>query len=161
MIPRVVNDSDIATHATPAGRDRANYIVRLDLSEYGMPGKYEQMWTRTRTSDIGQLYELCCIPFFPYGQSLGDVLKIDTGTGAHKVHSKSGHKTIRIAFLDDQAAHTQHDALHHSLTGELGCQVEFRAGNHYAAVDLPPETDATAVVAILSPLARTGALTWE
>ena len=159
MMSRVVDSADIATHAEPAGRQRANFIVRLDLAEHGMPGKYEQMWTR---ADNGKrLFELCCIPFFPYGQSLGDILEVDTSTGAHRVHAKSGHQTIRLAFLDDQAAHTEHASLHKAIAGELGCKIEFRAGNHYAAIDLPPGTDSAAVIAALAPLARVGALTWE
>jgi Domain of unknown function (DUF4265) len=154
----VVNDADIATHAIPADPERTNFIVRLDLTEHGMPGKYEQMWTRT---DDHRLFELCCIPFFLYGQSLGDILVIDTKTGAHAVHAKSGHHTIRIVFLDDEAAHTRHAALHKSLVSDHGCQVEFRAGNHYAAIDIPPGTDEHAVLATLAPLAESGVLTWE
>jgi Domain of unknown function (DUF4265) len=154
----VINDADIATHIDPVGRDRANYIVRLDLTEHGMAGKYEQMWTRT---DDKLVFELCCIPFFPYGQSLGDTLEIDTATGAHRVHAKSGHRTIRAAFLNDQAAHAQHSAMHRALVNDLGCQVEFRAGHHYAAIDLPPGSDASTVMAALTPLAEAGALTWE
>jgi hypothetical protein len=154
----VLNDADIATHTDPVGRGRTNYIVRLDLTQHEMPGKYEQMWTRTEDK---RLFELCCIPFFPYGQSLGDTLEIDPATGAHQLHAKGGHRTVRAAFLDDAAAHAQHAALHHALVSDLGCQVEFRAGHHYAAIDLPPGTDATTVIAILTPLAAAGALTWE
>jgi hypothetical protein len=40
-----MNNADIATHTDPVGRGRTNYIVRVDLTEYWMPGKYEQMWT--------------------------------------------------------------------------------------------------------------------
>ena len=154
----VVPNADIATHADPVGRARTNYVVRVNLTEHGMPGKFEQMWTKT---DDKRLFELCCIPFFTYGQSLGDVLEIDTADGTHKVHAKGGHRTIRIAFLDDQAAHAQHVAIHRVLIDDLGCRVEFRAGNHYAAVDLPPGTDPPAVLAILDPLAESGALMWE
>jgi Domain of unknown function (DUF4265) len=152
-------DADIATHANPVGRDRANFIVRLDFTEHGMPGKYEQMWTRA--GDRAGLFELCCIPFFPYGQSLGDVLEIDTSTGTHKIRAKSGHRTIRVAFIDHQAAHTHHAAVHQSLAADLGCQAEFRAGNHYVAIDLPPTADAAEVIAVLTPLAESGALAWE
>ncbi len=154
----VVNDADIATHTDPVGRARTNYIVRLDLTEHGMPGKYEQMWTRT---DDKRLFEVCCIPFFPYGQSLGDILEIDTATGTHKIHAKSGHRTIRIAFLDDHAAHAEHVGIHVTLVNDLGCQIEFRAGNHYAAIDLPPGADVAAVLAALAPLAESEMLTWE
>lgn len=147
MMPHVVNDADIATHANPARRDRAKHIVRLDLADYRVPGKYEQMWTRSGDGD--GLFELCCVPFFPDGLSLGDVLEVDTATGAHQIRAKSGHRTIRIVFVDDRAAHAQHVALHMSLVGDLCCQVEFRAGNHYAAVDLPPQADEEAVIAFL------------
>jgi hypothetical protein len=159
MMLHVVNEADIATHANPVGRDRANDIVSLDLAGHGMPGKYEQMWTR---ADGGKrFFELCCIPFFAYGESLGDVLEIDTATGTHQIHAKCGHRTIRFAFLDDRAAHAEHVALHQSVTSDLGCQVEFRAGNHYAAIDLPPGADASAVIAVLARLANVGALAWE
>ena len=43
----VTDDSKIATHTEPVGRGRANFIVRLDLAQHGMPGYYEQIWTRT------------------------------------------------------------------------------------------------------------------
>lgn len=63
----VIDQSKIATHDEPAARSRSNYIVRLDLTADGLPGHYEQMWTRT---DDRQRHELCCIPFFTYGLSL-------------------------------------------------------------------------------------------
>jgi len=57
----VIDESKIATHDEPAARERTNHIVRLDLAD-GMPGHYEQMWTRTEDK---QKFELCCIPFSP------------------------------------------------------------------------------------------------
>jgi hypothetical protein len=71
----VIDESKIATHDEPAARERSNYIVRLDLTADGLPGHYEQMWTRT---DDRQRHELCCIPFFTYGLSLGDVITLTT-----------------------------------------------------------------------------------
>lgn len=59
----------IATHQEAVWRDRADYIIRVDLADHGMPGSAEQMWTRA-TSD--GMYEICCIPFFTYGIALGD-----------------------------------------------------------------------------------------
>jgi hypothetical protein len=52
MMLHMVNEADIAAHANPVGRDRANYIVRLDLAGHGMPGKYEQMWTRADAASV-------------------------------------------------------------------------------------------------------------
>lgn len=68
----------------PVWRDRTNYIVKLDLTEHGMPGDFEQCWTRTEDQ---RLFELCCIPFFTYGQSLGDILKVELGTGRTRSHA--------------------------------------------------------------------------
>jgi hypothetical protein len=47
------------------------------------------------------------------------------------------------------------------MTSDLGCQIEFRVGHHYAAIGLPPRADASAVVAVLARLANVGALAWE
>jgi hypothetical protein len=154
----VTDDSKIATHAEPVGRNRTNFIVRLDLTDHGMPGHYEQVWTRTED----QLrFELCCIPFFTYGQSLGDVLEVTPGTGQHRVHAKSGHRTIRFAHTDDRQAHEGHQSLHGALVNQVGCAVEFRSNGHYGAIDLPPNVDAASVVALLEPLHSAGALEWE
>jgi hypothetical protein len=90
----MVEDSSIATHSDPAWRDRTNFIARLHLGPYDMPGRWEQCWTHTEDQ---RLFEMCCIPFFAYGISLGDTLSIDRNTGAHQVLGKSGHRTIRFA----------------------------------------------------------------
>jgi hypothetical protein len=152
-----VTERQIATHAEPARRDDANFIVRLDLTEHGMPGKYEQMWTRTSDQHS---FELCCIPFFTYGQSLGDVLEVAPGTGEHRVLAKNGHRTIRFGFTNDQHAHEQHQALHSALAGELGCRIEFN-GAHYGAIDVAPDVSADQVIDVLTPHANAGYLVWE
>jgi hypothetical protein len=154
----VTDESKIATHANPVGRDRTNHIVRLDLSEHGMPGRFEQCWTRTEDQ---RLFELCCIPFFTYGQSLGDLLAVELGTGRHKIHSKSGHRTIRFAFTDDRQAHDLHPQLHGALIQGAGCLVEYRNGGHYGAIDIDQEHKVNDVIDILTPLHDQGGLVWE
>jgi hypothetical protein len=157
--PGPVNDEPkIATHSDPVGRDRTNYIVQLDLTEHGMPGHYEQCWTRT---DDQELFELCCIPLFTYGHSLGDILEVDLGTGRHTVHRKSGHRTIRFAFTDDRQAHEQHQRLHSALIEDAGCLLEFRSGGHYGAVDIVDAAQQDRVIAILTPHHAAGSLIWE
>ena len=152
-----MTDRQIATHAEPARRDEANFIVRLDLTGHGMAGKYEQMWTRTEDQ---RSFELCCIPFFTYGQSMGDVLEVTAGTGQHRVLAKGGHRTIRFGFTDDQQAHEQHQVLHGALVGELGCRVEFNR-IHYGAIDLAPDVSADEVIDVLTPHHDAGYLIWE
>jgi hypothetical protein len=84
--PREVpDDSMIATHDEPAARAGTNYILRLILADDGMPGRYEQMWTRTEDKVD---FELCCVPFFTYGLSLGDVVTTTNDEGAYKIVSK-------------------------------------------------------------------------
>jgi hypothetical protein len=34
----MTEESKIATHSDPVGRDRTNFIVQLDLTDRGMPG---------------------------------------------------------------------------------------------------------------------------
>jgi len=152
-----VTERQIATHAEPARRDEANFIVRLDLTEHGMAGRYEQVWARTEDQ---RSFEPCCIPFFTYGQSIGDVLEVMVGTGQHRVLAKSGHRTIRFAFTDDQQAHELHEVLHRALAGDLGCRVEFN-GVHYGAIDLAPDVSADEVIDMLTPHQDAGYLIWE
>ena len=152
----MVDDSQIVTHSDPAWRDRTNFIVRLDLAQHGLPGRWEQCWTHTGDQHS---YEMCCIPFFAYGISLGDVLHIDADTGAHSVVRKSGHRTIRIAFLNNEAAHGHHDRIHDALVSS-GVLVEFR-GQHYASIDIANEAQLAAVLAALTPLLDARDLLWE
>lgn len=154
----VTAESTIATHDSPAGRERSNYIIRLDLSQDGMPGHFEQVWTRTTDQ---MHHELCCIPFFTYGLSLGDVLILTSAEGAYRVETKSGHRTLRIAVQDDKYAHEHHGKLHDALV-QLGVLTEF--GGHskgYGAVDIANQRQAEAVVSFLSQLADAGTLIWE
>jgi Domain of unknown function (DUF4265) len=154
----VVDESKIASHDEPAARGRANYVVRLGLTADGMPGHYEQVWTRT---DDGQKHEVCCIPFFVYGLSLGDVIRTIAPDGAYRVESKGGHRTIRVAFPDEADAHTRHEDLHGALA-RIGVLTEFRGhARGYCAVDIVDQVQADAVTAVLGPLGEAGTVMWE
>lgn len=63
----------IVTHAEPVGRARTNHIHRL-AADQPPAEQFEQIWTYTEDQ---QTFELCCIPFFPYGVSLGDRITIN------------------------------------------------------------------------------------
>lgn len=154
----MIDESKIATHDEPAARDRSNYIVRLDLSADGLPGHYEQIWTRI---DDRQQHEVCCIPFFTYGLSLFDLITLTNADGAYRVKSKSGHRTIRVALQDQTYAHERHEEFHGGLA-QIGVLTEF--GGHaysYCAVDIVNQNQADAVIGMLSPLVDTGTLIWE
>jgi hypothetical protein len=149
--------SRIVTHPDPVWRDRTNFITRLDLAQHDAPGLWEQCWTHTEDQ---QQFEMCCIPFRAYGISLGDVLHIEPDNGTHRVVAKSGRRTIRFLFSDDEAAHRDHDRLHRALVERLGCLVEFR-GMHYAAIDLADAQQEIGVIEVLAPLLEVGKLRWE
>jgi hypothetical protein len=148
----------IATHDEPAARGRSNFIVRLNLAADGMPDHFEQMWTRTEDQ---QLHELCCIPFFPYGLSLGDVIALTDDQGSYRIEAKSGHRTLRIAVQDDVCLHEGHQELHERLVS-TGARTEFRGhANGYCAVDIAGQSQADALIAYLAPLVKNGTLVWE
>lgn len=73
MISQVSDQTGIVTHGDPARRDATNFIILARLDTYGMPGALELFWTRTQDQ---QRFELCCIPFFTYELSLGDVVSL-------------------------------------------------------------------------------------
>lgn len=155
---RVIDESNIATHDEPVARERTNYILRLDLGTDGMPGHFEQMWTRTEDK---QRFELCCIPFFTYGLSLGDVITITDEHGAYRVDSKAGHRTIRFAIQDQEFAHRRHEELHGALAA-TGVLMELRGHAYgYGAIDIATQEQADAVIAVLRPLAENATLMWE
>jgi hypothetical protein len=71
--------NEIATHPNPAWREKANFLIFADLGDYGMPGRWEQLWARQEGNES---FELCCIPFFTYGLALGDWVR--TGSRGSK-----------------------------------------------------------------------------
>src|SRR5690625_2025607 len=92
-------NSRIAVHAHPAWRDKANFMIFADLSESGLSGRWEQLWSRQLSETE---FQLCCIPFFTYGLALGD--RVTTGPAKDKkyvilsVTRKSGRLVYRICF---------------------------------------------------------------
>ena len=63
-----------ARHNDPAWRDQANFVICADISSDPSKGEWEQLWA-TQISD--NYFRICCIPFFTYGISLGDVVEAD------------------------------------------------------------------------------------
>jgi hypothetical protein len=89
--------TEIATHDNPAWRDIANFLIFADLSEFGLEGRWEQLWAQQLG---GNEFMLCCIPYFAYGVALGDRLCTAPSRGKKyvlsKVVSRSGHRVLRL-----------------------------------------------------------------
>jgi hypothetical protein len=87
-------DDVFHTHQQPAWRDRSNFILMAALPE---AGRYEQLWARQQSDT---LFEVCCIPFFVYNLSLGDVVRTEaSGERAYvvaEVVQPSGRWTFRV-----------------------------------------------------------------
>jgi hypothetical protein len=89
------NDSNsdfIATHTHPAWIERADYIFRCRIESQNGGDEWEQMWGKVIEENT---YMVCCIPFFVYGLSLGDIIKLDTNRD-FEIIKKSLNITIRI-----------------------------------------------------------------
>lgn len=123
---------DAATHERPAWMSRSNFIIRIELSAWNMPGKAEQLWA-FRLDQTSFL--ICCIPFFAYGISLGHEVVCDDFFTVKQVRRKGGHETVRIAVIPEDriaelSSRLQEFVNRHSLAHEW-----FKPG--YLAIDFP------------------------
>lgn len=144
-----------AKHESPVRP--ADWVVSVDLNTHGMPGDFEQFWARK----LGEnLFEVCCIPFFAYGISLGDLVTTNTDGYVESVVQRSGHRTLRVAIPDKDRLDRVHEIVHEwLLQRELHC--EWYSGA-YVAVDCSPSNSVSATdVRWLESLAARGDLTFE
>jgi hypothetical protein len=156
----MTDDSDIATHSNPAWPRATSFILHADLAPFGMPGRWEQLWT-TQLSD--DRFEVCCIPFFTYGVALGDTVSAGQREGKHwvmgEVISRSGHRTLRLAAESPASARALHEALHESLA-HTGLAHEWH-GSGYVAIDLPPGTQPQEILTLFAGHIKAGTLAAE
>lgn len=146
-----MSEAHFAAHLEPAWADRADAEV-LATVELDLPGvAYEHLAARRLDGDR---YEICCIPFFTYGFSLGDVVEAspadDEGAPVlARVAERRGHTTLRIWVEEvDDAGAARADVL--DAVTRSGCTAEV-SSEHLIAVDLPPGAD-QALGSLLGPL---------
>jgi hypothetical protein len=92
----------VFVHLQPARRERSDFIVGMRCDATTVDEcEWEQLWAKKLGSNR---FEICCIPFFCYGLSLGDIVEtwtdIDCG-GDYMIRSvvtKSGNFTLRVLF---------------------------------------------------------------
>ena len=145
----------IATHAEPIWRARTNYIVMADLGEHQLPGRREQMWVRPQADGT---FQLCCLPFFTYGYSLGDVIaprsdseKLVLG----RVVSPSGRRLLRLAF---HAHEPQHSVVHDAVVRSGRPAEWFNPG--YVALDVE-DAIPNEIEEVIRRFADSGEFHWE
>ncbi|HMM94847.1 DUF4265 domain-containing protein [Phycicoccus sp.] len=152
----MADDSKIVTHGDPIGRAQTNYIHRIAVND-PPDGQFEQVWTRT---DDGEVFELCCIPFFAYGVSFGDRIRI-ADDGVFQLVRKGDHRTIRVAIYDAEYAHKRH-AEFHALITSTGVRWETLGhASSYWALDIEGSEQAHELIRVLTPLSEARILDWE
>ncbi|MEW2498162.1 DUF4265 domain-containing protein [Streptomyces nodosus] len=98
----MVDINDICGHPESAWRDQADSLVMYDLTNSGMPGKWEQLPAKRLE---GGRYRLCCIPFFTSDIALGDIFTTTSSGGfelsVDAVTERSGNVVIHALFRED------------------------------------------------------------
>lgn len=132
---------------TSAADPTAKVLFRVPRSDGS--ADVETLWAY----DLGDnRYKLDNTPFYAYGVSLGDTVlaphNADEGRPAFdRVLSKSGNRTIRVAFEPPVEPGNPSDHVLQRLV-QLGCQYEG-ANPRYIAITVPPEVDLSAVASCL------------
>jgi hypothetical protein len=106
--------ANVAVHANPVWRSKANFIIRARVTDVSTEGDFEQLWTRRIDEDR---FEVCCIPFFLYGISLGDVVRAGASDGyvMRSVIGRSGNGVARVAIKPDADVSLVHGQIHDVL----------------------------------------------
>jgi hypothetical protein len=106
----MVDIKDICGHPNPAWKGQADSLVMYDLTDSGMPGRWEQLWAKRLD---GNHYIVCCIPFFTLEIALGDTFTT-TSSGSFEssvdtVTERSGNVVIHAFLLEDSTAEEKLD----------------------------------------------------
>jgi hypothetical protein len=148
----------VVAHDHPIWRDRADFLIQVDLAPWGLAGGPEQLWARRVAVDR---FEICCVPYFPYGIRLGDV--VQTAAGApwwyERVVIPGDRLNLRFVVAREESLET----LDHIVCGVLEdgrCAYE-RWQRGYVAADVPSPQSEMVVMAALRPYLTTGDLCVE
>lgn len=139
----------------PAPEPTAKVLFRVP--EEDGTTNVETLWAYDLGSDQ---YRLDNLPFYAYSVSLEDVVYAphDTAEGLptfKRVISKSGNRTVRIAFdLPAEAGNASQEILDQLVA--LGCGYEG-ANKSYIVINIPPSVDLSGVCDLLVQ----GGVNWE
>lgn len=90
---------EFIVHPEPVWRERSDFIIAAELGEEDLPRRFEQLWSRRLGRDR---FEICCIPFFLFDVSLGDVVstasKGERNFVLDQVVEPSGRYVFRVWF---------------------------------------------------------------
>jgi hypothetical protein len=121
--------------------------VSLNEEVPGSPDPWEQLWGRR----VGDLFEVCCIPFLAYDLALGDLVALDEDLRLREVREAGGHRTYRIWFGSASPAVREQAHADLSAVGAL-----FECRGDLMAVDATDGAVAEQVWAVLMSLTEHG-----
>jgi hypothetical protein len=138
--PDPPNDRNVVVHLTPVWRAKADFLIQGLLDDWeALTHSWEQVWCKKITAEQ---FEVCCIPFFLYGVSLGDIVQTKPTFGVDYswdcVVVPSGHQTYRVWFggSNDDDHQIRHKLVDRLLEREV---VAEWYGANLLAIDGPPE----------------------
>ncbi|WP_075733111.1 DUF4265 domain-containing protein [Streptomyces acidiscabies] len=108
-------------------------MAMTDLAPFGLGRMLEQLWLRENSGGSG--YEVCCVPFYAYGLSLGDVVGKSGADFIDRLIVKSGRRVLRVLFADSQDSMEARSALREAVA-EVGLLSEWN-GDRHVAIDVP------------------------
>jgi hypothetical protein len=105
--------------------------VLVPLEQFGRsPGTFEEILAKNMG---GAKLKICCIPFFTYGVSLGDIVEVDAN-GKIKVVEQGGRAVVRF-LVDPRVDVEEMHCLLHDWVETIGRDYEWHAAG-YLAVDV-------------------------
>lgn len=133
----------------------SGFVIRVDLTDDGMPGRSEQLWVK----QVGPTrFVLRSLPFFAYGLRPGDELETDDTYTFQRVVAVSGLHLLRVA-AELHAAEQVHGRLH-PLLEELALDHEWHR-NGYVAIELASPSVPAELQAVLAEEQDAGRLRYE
>ncbi|MFE5587470.1 DUF4265 domain-containing protein [Kitasatospora sp. NPDC056531] len=150
---------EFIVHDDPVGRAQSNYIAHADLAPFGLDGQKEQLWLKPL--DDGT-FSIACIPFRTYGLAPGDQVVLSDADEVAEVVALSSHRVLRLLFVPGLAPAQLNGAVHRikNEIGTAGLLSEW-SGDRHVAVDIPPNTDASRLFAIMEHEVTEGRAFWE
>jgi hypothetical protein len=145
-------------HVAPIWRNRMDFVFDAFLPEDCAPKRFEQLAGR-QVADAE--FELCCIPFFLYDVSLGDVVATTADYVLDRVVRPSGRYTFRVYFGDGaDPKEGPKDQIAAELELQLGALLEWHGAN-LLAVDSSDGELAQTIADYLQARERAGQLIFE
>lgn len=102
----MIDPDEWVLHPRPVWGDRVDFVANVRFDDSG-PGtrRFEQLLLERRGADTAVL---CCVPFFTYGYSLGDVVELvdapEFGWSPGAVVERSDQWSMRAFLTEDAGA---------------------------------------------------------